>query len=110
MSHRNRSALFAASALVAAATLTTGAPARGAGTQPGASGAQLEHCRAAVGEAIRVVELDSDDAWMRDVGPTFVVAADGARRGVDWPFNAWGGREGGLYASWQRDAVLENSF
>ncbi len=23
--------------------------------------------------------------------------------GVDWRFNAWGGREGGLYSSWERD-------
>lgn len=23
--------------------------------------------------------------------------------GVDWQFNAWGGLEGGLYASWDRD-------
>ena len=27
---------------------------------------------------VRVVEMTSDDAWMRDIGPTFVV--DGARR------------------------------
>jgi agmatine deiminase len=41
--------------------------------------------------AVRVVELSSDDAWMRDVGPTVVVDAAGMRRGVDWRFNAWGG-------------------
>jgi agmatine deiminase len=49
-----------------------------------------------------VVELSTDDAWIRDTGPTFVVDG-GQRRGVDWGFNAWGGREGGLYASWDRD-------
>jgi agmatine deiminase len=53
---------------------------------------------------VRVVELSSDDAWMRDVGPTFVVDGDGERRGVDWRFNAWGGLEGGLYFPWDRDA------
>ncbi len=54
----------------------------------------------------------TDDAWIRDTGPTFVVDGAGGRRGVDWRFNAWGGREGGLYSSWERDdrvaaAVLE---
>ena len=52
---------------------------------------------------VRVVELAADDAWMRDVGPTFVVDGDGGRRGVDWHFNAWGGLEGGLYFPWDRD-------
>jgi N-acetylated-alpha-linked acidic dipeptidase len=37
MNHRNRPALFAASALAAAATLATGAPARGASVEAGAS-------------------------------------------------------------------------
>ena len=27
----------------------------------------------------------------------------GARRGVDWHFNAWGGLQGGLYSPWDRD-------
>jgi agmatine deiminase len=53
--------------------------------------------------AIRVVELSSDDAWMRDVGPTFVTSKNGDVRGVDWQFNAWGGKLDGLYASWARD-------
>src|SRR6185312_12196343 len=53
--------------------------------------------------AVRVVELSSDDAWMRDVGPTFVADGDGGRRGVDWRFNAWGGHHGGLYFPWDRD-------
>ncbi|MGD9736614.1 MAG: agmatine deiminase [Solirubrobacterales bacterium] len=69
----------------------------------GASDAQFERARAALSPAIRVVELSSDDAWMRDVGPTFVVGDEGERRGVDWRFNAWGGHHGGLYSSWERD-------
>lgn len=67
------------------------------------SGAQFEHARAMLSPTIRVVELASDDAWMRDIGPTFVVDDRGGRRGVDWHFNAWGGTHGGLYASWERD-------
>jgi agmatine deiminase len=60
---------------------------------------QFEHARAVLPPEVRVVELSSNDAWMRDVGPTFVVDAGGARRGVDWRFNAWGG----LYFPWHLD-------
>ncbi|MCJ8169413.1 agmatine deiminase [Atopomonas sediminilitoris] len=52
---------------------------------------------------IRVVEISSDDAWVRDTGPTFVLNNQGEVRGVDWQFNAWGGLNGGLYFPWQRD-------
>jgi agmatine deiminase len=68
-----------------------------------ASAAQLERCRAALSAAIRVVEIATDDAWLRDTGPTFVVDGRGGRRGVDWVFNAWGGLKGGLYSPWERD-------
>lgn len=52
---------------------------------------------------IRVLEIDTDDAWARDVGPTCVVNEAGVVRGIDWQFNAWGGTYDGLYAHWERD-------
>jgi agmatine deiminase len=55
---------------------------------------------------VRVVELSSNDAWMRDVGPTFVVDDTGGVRGVDWIFNAWGGLDGGLYFPWDLDDAV----
>jgi agmatine deiminase len=67
------------------------------------SDAQFENCRSALPPEVRVVEVSTDDAWLRDTGPTFVVDGDGGRRGVDWRFNAWGGTEGGLYFPWDRD-------
>ena len=67
------------------------------------SDTQFEHCRSVLSPSIRVVELSSDDAWMRDIGPTFLLDGNRARRGVDWRFNAWGGLEGGLYFPWDRD-------
>ncbi|HTA32477.1 MAG TPA: agmatine deiminase [Solirubrobacteraceae bacterium] len=69
----------------------------------GVSDAQFDHCRALLSPSIRVVELASDDAWMRDTGPTFLLDDVGGRRGVDWRFNAWGGLDGGLYFPWDRD-------
>lgn len=58
----------------------------------GVSAAQYENaCARLAHPAIRVLELSSDDAWVRDTGPTFVVDDAGRVRGVDWTFNAWGG-------------------
>jgi agmatine deiminase len=68
------------------------------------SDAQFEHCRSALPPSVRVVEITTNDAWMRDIGPTFVLDAEGgSRRGVDWQFNAWGGLDGGLYFPWDAD-------
>src|SRR6476469_127655 len=50
------------------------------------SDVQFEHCRSMVPAGIRVVEMAADDAWMRDIGPTFVVDDRGGLRGVDWHF------------------------
>ncbi|MBN0203897.1 agmatine deiminase family protein, partial [Pseudomonas aeruginosa] len=69
-----------------------------------ASAGQYENSRARLDDGnIRVVEISSDDAWVRDTGPTFVIDDKGDVLGVDWGFNAWGGFEGGLYFPWQRD-------
>ena len=68
----------------------------------GASAQQYATARAALPAAVRVVELSSDDAWMRDVGPSFVVNAAGVLRGVHWRFNAWGG----LYRDFRRDQAV----
>jgi agmatine deiminase len=57
----------------------------------GVSTQQYRFARAQLHATVRVLELSSDDAWMRDVGPTFLVDAAGELRGVDWAFNAWGG-------------------
>ncbi len=59
---------------------------------------------------IRLVEMSSDDAWVRDTGPTFVVNGQGELRGVDWAFNAWGGFDGGLYWPWNRDAQVASKI
>lgn len=77
-----------------------------AGSEPvtmAVSDAQFENCRAMLPPEVRVVEVSTDDAWIRDTGPTFVLDGGGRRRGVDWRFNAWGGTEGGLYFPWDRD-------
>jgi agmatine deiminase len=72
----------------------------------GVSRSQYEVARMLLPEHVRVVEMSHDDCWMRDVGPTFVVNAAGALRGVDWHFNAWGGLHGGLYFPWDQDELV----
>lgn len=62
---------------------------------------------------VRLLELETDDSWARDIGPTFVVrdtAAGRAVRCVNWSFNAWGGTYDGLYASWAKDDAFAKAF
>lgn len=72
----------------------------------GVSAGQWENARRMLPAHIRLVELSSNDAWVRDTGPTCVINRDGEVRGVDWQFNAWGGLQGGLYFPWDRDAQV----
>jgi agmatine deiminase len=67
--------------------------------------------RARCGDTVEVIELPIDDSWFRDSGPIFVTdqAGDGdgvgvgegtaARAGVDFRFNAWGGK----HTPWDAD-------
>lgn len=72
----------------------------------GVSADYFEYARAHLAPNIRVVEMSHDDAWMRDVGPTFVTNKKGHKRGVDWRFNAWGGLRSGLYFPWDKDDAV----
>ena len=71
--------------------------------------AHLEEARAQVGEYATIVEIETDDAWARDIGPTFVSNGQEAR-GVNWRFNAWGGAVDGLYTDWQKDDAAAGAF
>lgn len=74
----------------------------------GVNHAQYSNARQMLPDVVRVVEISSNDAWMRDCGPTFVTDGKGGIRGVDWKFNAWGGLVSGLYFPWDLDdAVAE---
>ena len=70
------------------------------------SARQYDNARSSLSSRIRVVEMSNDDAWMRDIGPTFVVNDAGDVRGVDWDFNAWGGLVDGLYFPWAADDAV----
>ncbi len=68
----------------------------------GVSKRQFDNARAMLPTAVRLWQCDYNDAWVRDSGPTVVLGPDGARRGVDWDFNAWGG----LYSDFEADRQL----
>ncbi|WP_330299510.1 agmatine deiminase family protein [Streptomyces sp. NBC_00503] len=55
---------------------------------PGSGAEARELC----GEGVTVIELPIDDSWFRDSGPIFVLGQNGERAGVDFRFNAWGGK------------------
>ena len=52
---------------------------------------------------VTAIELPTDDAWARDICPTFVRDNEGNVDGIDWKFNAWGGDFDGLYKNYERD-------
>ncbi|WP_275286700.1 agmatine deiminase [Halomonas elongata] len=76
----------------------------------GVNDEQYENARNQLPDSVRVVELSSNDAWMRDVGPTFLTHPDGRLALVDWEFNAWGGLEGGLYFPWDKDRRIRTKI
>lgn len=82
-------------------------------------------------ENVEIFSAETDDAWARDVAPTFLIkevrrtteerAACAGRedgkvcsrheiRCVNWEFNAWGGSVDGLYASWDKDNAFAKFF
>jgi agmatine deiminase len=70
------------------------------------SAGQYENARARLPREIRIVEMSSNDAWVRDCGPTFVINGEGETRAVCWEFNAWGGLYDGLYFPWDSDNLI----
>ncbi|WP_025733025.1 agmatine deiminase [Carnimonas nigrificans] len=69
-----------------------------------------EAAKALLDDRITLVEIESDDAWARDTGPTIVFDQQGQRCALDWRFNAWGGELGGLYPHWQRDQAVASQI
>ncbi len=58
--------------------------------------------RKRLGNLADVVALPVDDFWARDCGPSFLTDGRGKLAGVDWEFNAWGGK----HSPWDEDNRL----
>ena len=63
----------------------------------------LEVARSSLSAQIEIAEVPLDDAWMRDIGPTFVLDDAGRLGAVDWEFNGWGQQDG---LEWERDSEV----
>lgn len=49
---------------------------------------------------IELIDIETNDTWIRDFGPTFVLE-HGSVIGIDWNYNAWGGK----HPPWDDDAA-----
>ncbi|MDO9380354.1 MAG: agmatine deiminase family protein [Nocardioidaceae bacterium] len=63
----------------------------------------VDVARARLSAEVELHVAPLDDAWMRDIGPTFVVGDDGRLGAVDWVFNGWGRQD---WARWEHDAAI----
>lgn len=50
--------------------------------------------------SITLLSAPLNDAWMRDIGPSFVIGDDGKLGAVNFVFNGWGGQD---WAEWDKD-------
>lgn len=53
-------------------------------------------------ERVSFLPIEHNDAWLRDNGPTFLLNEQGELAGVNWIFNAWGGK----YSPWDLDDAV----
>lgn len=67
---------------------------------------QYKNAKSMLPESVQVIEMSSDDAFIKDTGPFYVVNKRGDIRVVDFNFNAWGGLVDGLYFPWAKDNEL----
>ena len=63
----------------------------------------VEIARQFLDPSVEIISADLDDAWMRDIGPTFVKNTDGEVAGVNWVFNGWGAQS---WANWDKDSKV----
>lgn len=64
--------------------------------EPVAMAAPAQHHAIAAelcGPKVELIDIATDDMWMRDSGPVFVRAADGTIAAVDFRFNGWGNKQ-----------------
>ena len=63
----------------------------------------LEIARAFLDTGVELIPAELNDAWMRDIGPTFVKDSAGNLAGVNWIFNGWGAQP---WATWDKDSKV----
>ena len=75
-----------------------------------ASGAALADARDRLRgvDGVELIDIPTDDSWLRDTGPVFLVPRAAGREpiAVCWGWNAWGGK----YPPWNRDAGVSSAI
>jgi len=56
---------------------------------------------------VEVLTAELNDAWMRDIGPSFVLDANKQLGAVDWIFNGWGAQD---WAAWDKDSQIAGNI
>jgi len=63
----------------------------------------IDLARTLLDHRVDLVTAKLDDAWARDIGPTFVKNSAGEVGAVNWVFNGWGQSS---WASWEHDRKI----
>ena len=69
--------------------------------------AEVEIALEFLDERVNILTAKLDDAWMRDIGPTFVRTAGKTVSAVNWVFNGWGSQD---WASWNNDNLIASKI
>ncbi len=64
-----------------------------------------KRARRLLSTAVELLVWPLDDAWMRDIAPSFVVNGEGRLAGVDWAFNDYGNKDGRNIEGYGNDAA-----
>ncbi len=63
---------------------------------------EIEQVRSFALQNVEFLTINHNDSWIRDNGPTFLTGENGKLAGVNWIFNAWGGK----YFRWDEDNLV----
>jgi len=58
---------------------------------------------------IELIQLTTDDLWLRDTGPTFVRGSNGKKYGINFNFNGWGEKQEYSFDSKVADFITNNT-
>ncbi len=67
---------------------------------------QKQNAESLCSSNVNFIEIESDDSWMRDNGPTFLLDNNQKIAGVNWIFNAWGEK----YSPWDKDDAVASKL
>jgi agmatine deiminase len=65
--------------------------------------ADREVARRYLSAGVELVSAPLDDAWARDIGPSFVLDEQGNLGAVEWTFNGWGQQ---VWSTWEKDREI----